>query len=81
MSLFSVVHDSGALSLAFNNELLKICQWHYQWKIIFNPHTSKQVQEVAFSSKSIATNNATVYFYNFEQLEKTSKIISVCFLS
>ena len=30
--------------------------------MIFNPNVSKQAQEVVFSSKTIVTNYATVYF-------------------
>ena len=63
-SLFSVVHDSTALSVSFNNDLLKISQWAYQWKMIFNPDVSKQAQGVVFSRKAIAANHETVYFNN-----------------
>ena len=60
-SLFSVVHDSTASSVSFNNDLLKISRSVYQWKMIFNPDVSKQTQEVVFSRKAIATKHATVY--------------------
>ena len=63
-SLFSVVHDSTLSSVSLNNDLLKISQWAYQWKMTFNPDVSKQAQEVVFSSKGITTNHATVYFNN-----------------
>ena len=61
-SLFSVVHDSTLSSVSLNNDLLKISQWAYQWKMIFNPDVSKQAQEVVFSRKGITTNH--VYFNN-----------------
>ena len=48
-SLFSVIHDSTSSSVFFNNDLRKISQWAYQWKMTFNPGASKQVQEVVFS--------------------------------
>ena len=64
MSLFSVVHDSTLSSVSLNNDLLKISQWAYQWKMTFNPDVSKQAQEVVFSRKGITTNHATVYFNN-----------------
>ena len=38
----------------------------YQWKLIFNPDVSKQVQEVVFSCKANTTNHATVYFNMFQ---------------
>ena len=63
-SLFSVVYDSTLSSVSLNNDLLKISQWAYQWKMTFNPDVSKQAQEVVFSSKGITTNHATVYFNN-----------------
>ena len=63
-SLYSVVHDSTSSSVSLNNDLLKVSQWAYQWKMIFNPDVSKQAQEVVFSRKGIITNHATVYFNN-----------------
>ena len=63
-SLFSVVHDSTVSSVSLNNDLLKIPQWRYQWKMIFNPDVSEQGQEVIFSRKAMTTNHATVYFNN-----------------
>ena len=63
-SLFSVVHDSTLSSASLNNDLLKISQWAYQWKMSFNPDVSKQAQEVVFSRKGITTIHATVYFNN-----------------
>ena len=63
-SLFSVVHDSTLSSISLNNDLLKFFQWAYQWKMIFNPYVSKQVQEVAFPRKGITTNHATAHFNN-----------------
>ena len=56
------------------NDLLKISQLAYQWKMIFNPDVSKQAQEVVFSHKGITTNHTTVYF-NKKILEKISKNI------
>ena len=55
-SLFSVAHDSTLSSVSLNNDLLKISQWAYQWKMTFNPDVSKQAQEVVFSRKGITTN-------------------------
>ena len=63
-SFFSVFLDSMSSSVLLNNELLKISQWVYQWKMIFNPDVSKQTQEVVFSCKGITANHKTVYFNN-----------------
>ena len=61
-SLFAVVHNSTSSSVSLNNDLLKISQLAYQWKMIFNLDVSKQAQEVIFSRKAITTNHTTVYF-------------------
>ena len=50
-SIFSVVRDSSSSSLSLNEDLSKISQWGYKWKMLFNPDASKQAQEVVFSSK------------------------------
>ena len=48
-SLFSKV-TSPAISLSnLNEDLLKITQWAYQWKMSFNPDLTKQAQEIIFS--------------------------------
>ena len=38
-----------------NNDLAKITQWAWQWKMLFNPDISKQAVEVIFSNKSNPT--------------------------
>ena len=50
-SIFSVVRDSSSSSLSLNEDLSKISQWGYKWKMLFNPDASKQAQEVVFSRK------------------------------
>ena len=50
-SLFSVARDMTSSANILNNDLLKINNWAYQWKMSFNPDPSKQVQEVIFSRK------------------------------
>ena len=51
-SLFSVVHDVTQSTNELNYDLEKISNWAYQWKMSFNPDTSKQAQEVIFSHKT-----------------------------
>ena len=48
-SLFSVIHDSSTTRNELNNDLLKLNNWAYQWKMSFNPDPNKQAQEVNFS--------------------------------
>ena len=47
-----------------NEDLSKISQWAYQWKMSFNPDISKQAQEVIFSHKKNINNHPVVFFNN-----------------
>ena len=66
-SLFSVIHDIQTSANNLNKDLERISNWAKQWKMNFNPDTTKQAQEVIFSRKVKKTvhppllfNNATV---------------------
>ena len=61
-SLFSVVHDKNTSAKELNNNLQKISNWAYKWKINFNPDPFKQAQEVIFSRKITKTNQPTSIF-------------------
>ena len=63
-SLFSVVRDSAASSMYFNDDLQKMSGWAYQWEMIFDPDASKQAQGIVFSCKISTTNHITIYFNN-----------------
>ena len=62
--VFSNVHDISLSSLQLNDDLVKISNWAYQWKMSFNPEVTKQAQEEVFSQKSQKFTHATVYFSN-----------------
>ena len=68
--LLTTLHFSQqSLSLAIlssnlNEDLLKIIQWAYQWKISFNPHVTKQAQEIIFSRKKNYKSHTSLYFNN-----------------
>ena len=49
--LFSVIHDVNSLQIDLNEDLDKVNNWAYQWKMSFNPDPSKKAQEVIFSRK------------------------------
>ena len=49
-SLFSV-HDSNISAIELNNNLQKISDWAYKWKMSFSPDLNKQAQELIFSRK------------------------------
>ena len=48
-SIFSIVHDVDLSSKQLNDDLKKVSDWAYQWKMSFNPDLSKQAQEVISS--------------------------------
>ena len=50
-SLFSVTHGITTSPNELNNDLKKISDWAFQWKMTFNPDPRKQAQEVTFSRK------------------------------
>ena len=47
-SVFSAAFYSNISARTLNNDLSKIKQWNFQWKMSFNPDPSKQAQEVYF---------------------------------
>ena len=51
-SLFSVVHDVNTSAKNLNDDLKKVNDWVFQWKMSFNPDPRKQTQEIIFSRKS-----------------------------
>ena len=50
-SLFSIANCVNTSASTLNSNLLKIQDWTYQWKMLFNPDLTKQAQEIIFSSK------------------------------
>ena len=51
-SSFSVIHDSSTTLNELNDDLVKINNWVYQWKMSFDLDPNKQAQEVIFSRKT-----------------------------
>ena len=51
-SLCSVVKNIDASNTDLNNDLKKIGEWAFQWKMSFNPDNTKQAQELIFFSQS-----------------------------
>ena len=72
-SIFSVVRDSSSSSLSLNEDLSKISQWGYKWKMLFNPDASKQAQEVVFSRKKNPSNHNDIYFNNMPLNRKNTQ--------
>ena len=63
-SIFSIVHDVDLSSKQRNDDLKKVLDWAYQWKMSFNPDLSKQAKEVIFSRKASRIDNPVVTFNN-----------------
>ena len=61
-SLFSVVKNIDASNIDLNNDLKKIAEWEFQWKMNFNSDPTKQAQELIFSRKVQTTNPTPLYF-------------------
>ena len=62
--LFSVVRDINTSATHLDNDLRKISNLAFQWKMSFNPDSSKQAQEVIFSCKHQKISHPSIYFNN-----------------
>ena len=70
-ALFSVVKNVDASNIELNNDLKKIGEWAFQWKMSFNPNLTKQAQELIFSRK-VQTTNPPPLFFNKNVVPKTT---------
>ena len=68
-SLFSVIWDTNLSPNALNNDLLKINNWAYQWKMSFNPDPSKQSPEIIFSPKIKKPSHPVLIFNNNQVMQ------------
>ena len=50
-SLFTVIFDKDLSAKNLNDDLNRINNWAFQWKMSFNHDPNKQAQEVVFSRK------------------------------
>ena len=73
-SLFSVVHNINSTANDLTNDLIKISNWAFEWKMWFNPDPNKQAQEVTFSRKINKIDHLLLYFnQNSVKLSSTHK--------
>ena len=72
-SLFSTVYDINEATNSLNNDLVKITQWAYQWKMSFNPDISKQAHEVIFSRKRSIVTHPPLNFNNIPVAQTNSQ--------
>ena len=63
-SLFSVVYEENTYAKELNNDLKKVNDWAFQWKMSFNPDPNKQAQDVIFSRKSKRSTHSPLVFSN-----------------
>ena len=71
-SLFSVVQNNNSPS-QLNNDLNKVSDWTYTWKMSFNPGLSKQAQEVIFSRKCTKEDHPPIYFSDTPVTQTTAQ--------
>ena len=62
--LFPVVHDISISASDLNDDLEKIGNWAFQWKMNFNLDPNKQGQEIIFCRKKTDALHSVVYFDN-----------------
>ena len=70
-SLFTVVKDKNESANILNNDLQSISTWVYNWKMLFNPDSSKPAQEVLYSRKKKIQVQPTISLNNV-QVERVS---------
>ena len=65
-SLFAHVFNEDTSQDELNNDLLRVSDWAFQWKMQFNPDPNKQAQEVVFSKKAESNNSLPLIFNKTE---------------
>ena len=73
LSLFSVVYDINASAKELNENLNKINNWAFQWKMNFNHDSGKQAQEVLFSRKLLRVSQLKLFFSNSNVAQTNSQ--------
>ena len=72
-SLFSVVHNINTSTKELNEDLNKINNSAFQWKMNFKPDPSKQAQEVLFSRKLQKVSHPKLFFNNSDVSQTNSQ--------
>ena len=63
LQFFSVEHDINQSGINLNDDLEKISNRAFQWKISFNPDINKQAQKVSFSRRLQKSSFSNVQQY------------------
>ena len=61
-SPFLAVHNINQSGINLNDDLEKMGNWVFQWKMSFNPDINKQAEEVIFSRKLEKSNHPSLTF-------------------
>ena len=68
--LFTIVKDKNESANTLNKDVMMISKWTYNWKMLFNPYSSKPAQKVLFSRKKQVQIHPTISLNNI-QIERT----------
>ena len=68
-----MVHGISASGEELNEDLNKINNWAFQWKMNFNTDPSKQAQEVLFSRKLQKVLHPNLFFNNSDVSQTNSQ--------
>ena len=60
-SIFSIVTDISVSTEEINNDLKRISECLYQWKMMFNPDLTKQAQEVIYYRKTVRSFHPQIF--------------------
>ena len=72
-SLFSVADDIDESASKLRNDLIRIQEWAYQWKMSFNPDRTKPAHKVIISRKTKDIIYSNLYFNNVPIVKTTSQ--------
>ena len=75
------MRDLNASANQINDDLKKIAGWAHQWRMSFDPDTSKQAQEVMFSRKRNKPHHPDVIFNRNPVKTALTKKIWGCFVT
>ena len=62
--MLTLINDPNATAKQLYEDLDKIKEWDFQWKMSFNPDPSKQGQEVIFTRKVGKVVHPPTFFNN-----------------
>ena len=71
--MFSVAHDTQTSANDLNEDLELINYWAFQWKMNFNPDSTKQAHEVIFSRKTKEIYHPPLVFNNTNVSQSSSQ--------